>query len=617
MNEVPFDLPRLVAVLLTVAVVIACVRLLYQQWRAAPQQRSRAWRVGALLLAQPLCAVLLYFALVPPRLPGEAGTLLVAGAGATAAQLEAGKGGDARVALPEAPALDGVERVPDLATALRRHPGTHRVRVVGAGLEPRDRDAARGMELQFEANALPRGLIELEAPQQVAAGAPFAVGGRANDVSGGFAELIDPGRQRVDRVPLQADGRFSLNASARVAGAATFAVRLRDAKQQIVEDVELPLQVTAQPAPRVLLLAGAPGPELKYLRRWASDAGMALHTQTSVGGGMQLGDAPIALDAANLGRFDLVVLDERAWSGLGEGQRAALNEAVGNGLGLLLRVTAALSEPERRRLQALGFSVDAGRDSTTFRLPPVDRDEDAQRARLGPGTRDAPRLHDAAVAETPALTRRNLRIAATDAVPLLRDDSGTWAAAWRARGRGRVALWAPTDTYQLVLAGRDDLYGELWSDAFATLARAQSRNELPLHGELRQGQRIALCGLGNDASVTTPTGSRVPLLRDPATGDRACAALWPREAGWHVLRSGDRTQAFFVRDRAAAAGLHAGAMRDATLQLIAGSATQAPSVVPVPGPPGKRWPWWLAWLLASAALWWLERSRAGRAPTQA
>jgi hypothetical protein len=28
--------------------------------------------------------------------------------------------------------------------------------------------------------------------------------------------------------------------------------------------------------------------------------------------------------------------------------------------------------------------------------------------------------------------------------------------------------------------------------------------------------------------------------------------------------------------------------------------------------PGPRWPWLLAWLLLSAALWWLERSRAGR-----
>ena len=38
------------------------------------------------------------------------------------------------LALPEAPRIDGVARVPDLGTALRRHPDVERVRVLGAGL---------------------------------------------------------------------------------------------------------------------------------------------------------------------------------------------------------------------------------------------------------------------------------------------------------------------------------------------------------------------------------------------------------------------------------------------------------------------------------------------------
>ena len=140
-------------------------------------------------------------------------------------------------------------------------------------------------------------------------------------------------------------------------GVVAYRLRLRDVRQQLMEDVALPLQVEADPAPRVLVLAGAPNPELKYLRRWASDASLSMHTQIAAGGGMQLGDAPISMTAANLSRFDVAVLDERAWSAMGEAQRAALLEAVRGGLGLLLRVTAALSEPEQRRLRALGFAV--------------------------------------------------------------------------------------------------------------------------------------------------------------------------------------------------------------------------------------------------------------------
>ncbi len=612
MTAPAFNLPLLVAALLVLAVLLACARLLHRQWRAQPAQRSRGWRLALLLLAQPVCATLLYFALVPPSLPGEAGTLVVATAGSTTAQLGAGRGGEAFVALPEAPPLADVERVPDLATALRQHPGTRRVRIVGAGLGARDRESVQGLAVDFTAIPLPRGLVELQAPRQVIAGADFVVAGRAHGLPGGTAELIDPGRRRVDRVALPTDGRFVLTASPRVAGTASFIVRLRDAGQAIVEDVELPLQATAATPPRVLLMAGAPGPEVKYLRRWARDAGLGLQSQVSVGGGVQLGDAPIAINAANLGRFDLVILDERAWSALGDSQRAALNDAINNGLGVLLRMTAAPPPAEPRRLQALGSAVAGGSDSATVKLAATARDEDATRARIGPGTPDAPRLHDAALPDIPALTRRDLRIQPGDAVPLLRDDTGTWIGAWRAQGRGRVALWTLTDSYRLVLAGRDDLHGELWSGVLSTVGRAQARNDLVIEGEPRQHERIALCAVGAAANVRTPAGDTVELLRDPATGPRNCAAFWPRQAGWHQLRSGEQTLSFFVRAPATAPGLRAGEMGDAISRLAAGSAVTAVAAGPVPGHPGERWPWWLAWLLASAALWWLERSRLGR-----
>ena len=276
--------------------------------RAAPTaaQRAATWRIALLVLAQPVCAALLYFALLPPTTPGEAGTLVVATADATAVALGAGQGGDAVVALPEAPALAGIERVPDLATALRRHPGMQRIRVLGAGLEARDRDAVRGYALHFVPNALPRGLVELDAPAHATAGGAFRVDGRAHELRGGVAELLRSGRHARGSRRAHRSGRFTLSATTRVPGAAIFSLRLRDARQRVVEDIALPLEVDAQPAPRVLLLAGAPGPEVKYLRRWARDAGLALQVQLSVGGGMQLGDAPIALNAASLKGFDLV-----------------------------------------------------------------------------------------------------------------------------------------------------------------------------------------------------------------------------------------------------------------------------------------------------------------------
>ena len=605
---------RLIAALLCVAAIVAVVRLVLREWRGDPLQRARPWRTAVLVAAQPVCAALLYLTLVPPLVEREAGTLIVLTAGAPAPPFGEPQSGST-VALPEAPVHAGVQREPDLATALRRRPGTRRIEVVGHGLEARDLDAARGLAIGFDAAALPRGLVELEPPTDVAPGAAFEVAGRVHDVPGGFAELFDPATRRVDRVALDAHGRFEMSGTARVEGVAEFSVRIRDARERIVEDVTLPVVVSGHAPARVLVLAGAPGPELKFLRRWAQDAGLPMHTRIAAGGDMVLGDAPLAINAATLARFDLVLLDERSLAGLGGAQQAALLDAVRGGLGVLVRVSAALGDGDRQRLRALGWAVDRGAETAAFRLPGATRGAEAERARIGPGSPDAP-VTGGVVDEVPVLSRRALRVAG-DPAALLRDASGVAVAAWRAEGRGRVAVWTPTDTYRLVLAGRRDLHAELWSHAVAVLSRAQPRPAIRVVGEAREGERLALCGLTGQAQVTSPTGEVVEALIDPITGARRCAAVWPRSGGWHRVHGGESAAVFRVRGADEARGLRLHALQAATHRLasepVRGSAPAA-SVDGAPSTsPASRWPWFLAWLLASAALWWFERSRLGAA----
>ena len=605
------------AVLLALAAVLAWLRLWLWQRSAPDASRSRGWRLAALWLLQPLCAVLLYFTLLPPTLPREAGTLVVATAGATRTGAQAA--GDRLIALPEAPVLAGAERVPDLATALGRYPGMQRLRIVGAGLEPRDREAVQTLPLTFDAPALPRGVIRLDGPGQVAAGAAFQIGGQVNGVVKGSVELIDPAGQRVDALALPASGEFIVTGTTRVPGQAIFTLRVRDAQRRTVEEVQVPLWTTADPAPRMLLLAGAPSPELKYLRRWAADAGLSLHTQIGVGGGMQLGDAPLRVDAATLQRFDLVVLDERSWATLSANERAALIEAVRQGLGLVLRITGPLPDTTRRQWQALGFSLGVGGDTATVRLPAESIDEEALRARRGPGTADTATAPNGAQDENPALTRRALKLGGADATPLLRDADGTVLAVWRAEQRGRIAVWGMTDSFALVLSGQSARHAELWSSAFATLARARTHSAPRIDPQPREQQRLALCGLGGNPRVVAADGQTTTLLPDPGAGDSLCAAYWPRQPGWHLLLQTDAEAAesswpFFVYPIGTAPALRAAELRDSTARLqampvnVAGSADHHE----VPGRRGPSWPWFLAWLASAGALWWLERARAGR-----
>jgi len=590
----------LVVGLLALAVLFGSVRALWLQRRLPTTERPRTWRVAVLLTAQAASAVLLYFALFPPPQPRETGTLVVLTARAGEVAPE-GASGERVVALPEAGTGTGIrpgaERFPDLAGALRRYPDTRRIRVVGAGLVARDREAARGRSIEFRPAPLPPGLSELQTPARVPAGRRFTVAGRAMQLQEGTAELRDPAGRRVDRVTPDDEGRFELHAGTRIAGLTSYVVQLRDARGEVVGDATVPLEVTPARELQVRVLAGAPNPELKFLRRWALDAGLELDTRISLGAGMQIGSAPAGFDAAALDELDLLVLDDRSWRALGAGQRAALDAAIERGLGLLLRLSGPLTGADRERLQAAyGISATTGGA--------------ARQTRLGG---DLVGAGDAADA-LPTVTDNALRFATADAVTLLADATGTPLTIWHAHGRGRIGVTTLSDSYRLVLAGHDDLHGDVWSEAFTTLARSQTTVDPRVTIDAAAPhQRSVICGIGDGAQILSPDGTSVTLHVDPASDARRCAGFWATAGGWHQLRDGKRTLPMHIRDATQTTGLAAQSLREATRALVASGPANDDAVADnrAPTSPGPRWPWFIAWLLLATAGWWLERSRFG------
>ncbi|KGM51371.1 hypothetical protein N792_11580 [Lysobacter concretionis Ko07 = DSM 16239] len=617
--------PHWIAFALAATVLIGSMRLAWQHWRGRsdtrdPDTRRAGLRLAALLTLQLAAGVLLYLTLLPPSRDTATGALTVLTAGADP-QLWQPQPGDTVIALPEAPATAGAEYAPDLATALRQHPSASALRLVGDGLASRDRDAVLPAQVTFVPAAAPTGWAALVPPATSVPGATFAVHGRAQGVESpeaAHAELIDPAGAVVDRAGLADDGRVTLHGTARAAGRSGFRLRLLDAAQEVIDTVVVPLQTLDQPAPRVLIVAGAPGPELKYLRRWAVDTGLPVQAQASAGGGVSLGDKPVALTAARLAETDVLILDERSLATLGAGQRAAIRQALRDGLGVLVRSTGPMGNSARRTLRDWGLPVSGDNRRTPLRLP-AEADAALLQARRGPprpavhGTSSIREAATASHTATPP-TLEQFALRPDQAHALLYDERDRPVGGWRDIGRGRLALLPVTDSYQLVLVGRDDLHAELWSGVLATLARA-----LPQPAAVRVttampwvGERVVLCGLPDAAEVRASDSDDTPvtLQIDPATGADRCAGYWPQRAGWHELRHGDTEQAFHVSDPADAPALHRQQTLEATWLrignrgVIAAAAT-APST-PVPGP---RWPWLLMFVLAAGLLWWVERWR--------
>ena len=562
-NDGP-TLQLLVAALLAAGAVLASLRIA----ALARAGHLPSWRAVPIAVLQCLAALLLYYALFPPAATREARPLTVLTAGA------AGRAAPGPVvALPEFSGRAG-EAAPDLAAALRRYPQSNVLIVRGQGLTPRDLDAARAMAVEFEPAPLPPGLVELQLPARVTAGMQWRLHGRVA-APGGHVELRDPAGALAGEAVPGPDGRFSLAALARAPGPTEFELRVLDSARHEIERLVVPVPVLAGAGPRMLLLAGAPSPELRFLRRWAVDAGIELETRVQLSRDVGLGGLP-ELDAISLADFDLLVLDERVWGGMNAGARERLREAIRGGLGVLLRIGAALDEDARRALAELGFLV-----------------ENLELEDLGVRLEQGP--------EVPAttLTRRPLDVVAAGAAVLLRSDTGAPLALWRAERRGRIALWWLDDSYRLALDGEPAAFASLWSRTATTLARAgQARMpEIgPDHGTHR---RRVLCGVEPGERVRAPSGSLAPLAVE-----RGCAGYWPAQPGWHELVREDGIVHFHVR-ATTHAGLDAGTAQAATRMLAAGPRHGVlEATAPVPGSP---WLFYLGWLLAMALCWWLER----------
>ncbi|ASK99099.1 carboxypeptidase-like regulatory domain-containing protein [Xanthomonas citri] len=586
--------PWLVGAALLLIAVIGCIRLVRAHQRQ-PYLRTRLW---LLLAAQPLLAALLYPVLLPPPRAGTGGELHVATAGTAAGQVSTGD--LARwVALPKAPALPDVMRVPDLATALRRAPGTTALVVHGSGLPARDREGLN-IPLRLKLNPAPRGLVAVWPPPPVSPGDTIAVAAQVQGLPDAHVELLDPAGQVVDSAVADRAGRVRLRGLARAPGQVLFAVRARDAAGAERSRVEVPVLIAAMPTARVLLLAGAPQPELKYLRRWASDAGLEVRSQIAVGPGVQLGEGA-ALDAASLDRLDLLIVDPRRLVALGPAQRQTVRAAIQRGLGVLVRTDGPLDAGTRTALAELGLGVSGGGTSRPVPAP----------QRLSPPVAPADPAGSPGDAPTLApLQRRDLQPQATDALVAARADDGSALGWWRAQGRGRIGIGLVEDSFALVLAGRSDLHAALWAQLSAAVARPGGALPTPVQDGWSQ-QRMTLCDLRADARVTDPDRARHPLLPERNGDGPRCAGYWPAIPGWHRLDSSSTHRWLYVRAPNDAPAMDAQQRRLATLAMAAGTAS-----IPIAtsaAQPGARWPWLLVWLGAAAALWWLERRRGSQA----
>ncbi|MGB0134190.1 carboxypeptidase-like regulatory domain-containing protein [Dokdonella sp.] len=556
---------------IAVAVLLGIVRSLRSGGR---------WR-WILVAGQLLMGVSIGVLLYPPSMERDPESAVVITAGVGTSQLE-GIGADTPViVLPEAPdAVEGIERVPDLASALRQHPGIGRLRVLGDGLVARDRPAAIGRGLAFEPTDEPAGLVELQVPDAVSAGTLWSLTGRIAGIADARVELIDRSGEIVATSPIDADGRFRLSTVARSNTRMLYQLRVLDAGDSPVDEIPVAIAARAEDSLSTIVVAGAPDAELKYLRRWIVDAGHSLGSQIALSRGIEQRQAAARLDPATLAETDLLIADERSWAGLSQSARESVRNAVESGMGLLLRITGPVPGKVEDEWAAMGFKLEDADLSHSVNLPGNVYGPDRNRP----------------------FTRRPLAVRAPDSVALLQAEDGSDLIRWRAMGQGRVGITLMLDSYRMTLEGDREAYGTLWSKTFSTLARARGGRVPQLPQQARVNQRSVICGLQAGAGIRDAQGEHHELLVED--GAQSCAAWWPQSAGWHQLANAGTEWPIHVFDQGEAETLQRMAIREATMAMVNDAPPSQHSRNQLP-----RWPFFLLWLSIAGLVWWFERRK--------
>ncbi len=278
--------------------------------------------------------------------------------------------------------------------------------------------------------------------------------------------------------------------------------------------------------PRVLVVAGAPSWEARFVVRALEESGAAVETVQPLGRGLAVrqGGGGLPAGAAALARFDAVLVLDGAEVSAGQG--AALAEYASRlGGGVLV---AGAGGAGALRVGAAGGDAGVAGDRVRWRLP----------AELAP-------LPSAAVRSSAA----PLRALVPGAVAGASSAEGTLLAL-RAAGRGRAAALALEESWRWRMeAGRVAEHREFWRslvDWLASAPRGGAAVELPRAGgatgvpvEVRvfPGSGEAPASL----SLVRPGGARerLPLRPDPARPGTLRAVFVPAAPGVHALGVGD------------------------------------------------------------------------------
>ena len=425
-------------------------------------------------------------------------------------------------------------------------PKGSKVTIYGDGIESSQIKRFPQQSIRFSPAPLKDGISKIAWPTRLQRGRQLVITGQLSsgqlsttEWQGYSIELQDPTGQTITNSKLQ-QSSFSLSAWPKANGNFVYQLMVKDPSNKIIFQEAVPLEIYSRPAPKVLLIADAPGFEINRLHTLLENQGIPISSRiklslnkyrTSYNNSEQIalnGDLPLA-------KFNLLIIDERSLEQLSSTQFIAINNRVEHfGLGVLV----LLNDPMKAN------SAKSNYLSSWFVLEDTNNNDLVQ-LKAASSHRDDIEL---------STVNRDFT-SGNDYQPVIRDSNNNTLVASLKIGKGTAAASRILDSHKLAASSQSMQLALFWKKLIEQVSQPEIisgkinvSNQLPLVDD-----ELTICITAsaskfstNKLRISNPQQEQIQPQTRAISDNQSCARYWPKVPGWHRITSVDLSQSFYV-----------------------------------------------------------------------
>ena len=435
------------------------------------------------------------------------------------------------------PELKGIKttQIPDLPYFLKSHPEVNQINIYGYGLNSNELESLKGYQINFHPTNKLNGIISADWASKLKSSEQLLVQGVYKNSTNNNVKLLLKGfGNSIDSITIKSNSssNFSFKNTPKQIGKAVFNLVAINGKDTISKE-PVPFIVNEEPEMKVLILGSFPDFEYKFLKKWLFDNHYPLAFRSKISKDkyttdfLNLKNISLSnISAASLKAFDVLIIDEDELLSITASEKAAIQSALNNGLGVIVRI----SNPKLSGIFSDKFS--------RFESP-IQKDKGLI------SIHEDVKLNKLPIDQSIFLT------ASTNNQIIISETNGKILAASKLNGQGKLTATTLSTTYNWMLAGKESDYATYWSALLSKTGRKKPENlsikVYPYFPVANQKTNFTV-DLAENNKTPTIKLNELPLsprqnMELPFQWD---VTDWPQLEGWNTLTTNQTSTPVFI-----------------------------------------------------------------------